>query len=262
MHIFRKEFRQNLMSILGISLLLTAFMAFVIFLYPSFSADMQGIMTMLNNITFFTDALNFDPVALTEVIGYYGMELEVLIGVMGGVFLAYLGGNLIVKEEKAHTAETLFTWPISRTQIVIEKLLSLVILILIFDAIIMLGSLATIRLTGQEVDVQQFFLIHLAMFLVHLNLGLLSFGITELLPRRASFIGPVVVVTAYLLSIVYNMADQLDWIPWLTPYSYTVTATIIQDTALEWSLVLSNYSITLVVLILGIWRFSRRDIQV
>lgn len=261
MYIFRKELRENILSILGISLLLTAFMAFVIFLYPSFTEDMQGVMTLLNNMTFFTDALNFDASVLTEVIGYYGMELEVLIGVMGGVFLAYLGGTLIVKEEKAHTAETLFTWPISRTQVALEKLLSLVVLILIFDGVIMIGSLGTIMLTGQEVDVQAFVLIHVAIFLAHLNLSLLSFGFTEFLPRRMSFIGPIVVVTTYLLNIVYNMADQLDWLPWITPYSYTVTATIIQVGTLEWPFIISNYAITFVILGLGIWRLSRRDIR-
>lgn len=261
MTVFNKEIRQLYKGILGITLLLSLFILTIVLIYPQFAQESAGLIDLFRNVSFFTDVLNIDLSLITSLAGYYGMEFEVLVGLFGSIFLAFIAGNLIVKEEKDHTAEFLYTLPHNRLSILLQKLLAFISLSLMMHLIILAVAYLTIKLSGQEMSGSDLINLQLATFLCHLVVGFLSLGMTELIPGLISNLGPMVVIFLYLMNILDNMVQNVPLIRWLTPFSFTSSADIIQNHTIDWSLVLSNFSLALVFLLLAAWRFNRRDIQ-
>lgn len=261
MTVFNKEIRQLYKSTLGIALLLSLFILAIVLIYPQFAQESVGIIDLFRNVSFFTDVLNVDLSLITSLAGYYGLEFEYIVGLIGSIFVAYITGNLIVKEEKDHTAEFLYTLPHSRLSILFQKLLAVVALSLMMHLIILGSAYLTITLSGQEMSGIDLFNLQLAAFLCHLIVGFLSLGITELLPGQFSNLGPIVVIIQYLMSVLNNMVPNLPLVRWITPFSFSYSADILQNGAIERPLVASNFAVAVLVLLLGAWRFNRRDIH-
>lgn len=168
---------------------------------------------------------------------------------------------MLSKEEKEHTSEFLLTHPISRTRVIIEKILATAVIIFTAVASIYIIGYIGIYITGQEVNHALFFNIHLVSFFLYLNIGLLALGIIELLPFKSSFIGTFVVVILYALLVVSNLSENWEILRWFTPFHYSSTALLIENEALSWKYIAVNYSYTVVILFLGLLRYTKRDIN-
>ncbi|MCH6268751.1 ABC transporter permease subunit, partial [Neobacillus citreus] len=71
---------------------------------------------------------------MNKVSGYYGM-LFIYLLLMATIHAAMLGATIISKEERDKTSEFLFVKPVSRTKIIIAKLLAAFTNILIFNLV-------------------------------------------------------------------------------------------------------------------------------
>lgn len=261
MYIFKNELKRNLPAAFITGTILGLFMLMVISLYPVFSEDAQNMATMFGDLSAFTDIVNIDLANMSTLEGFYGMEHDVLVNLSLSVFAAMIGGNMLSKEEKEHTSEFLLTHPISRTRVIIEKILATAVIIFTAVASIYIIGYIGIYITGQEVNHALFFNIHLVSFFLYLNIGLLALGIIELLPFKSSFIGTFVVVILYALLVVSNLSENWEILRWFTPFHYSSTALLIENEALSWKYIAVNYSYTVVILFLGLLRYTKRDIN-
>ena len=127
MNIFELEFKSTFKSLLiwcgVVALILILFMSF----FPSMSS---GAMKELVKIKVesmpksmlaafgLEDLLNF-----ANIIHYYSYVFQYFV-LAGGIYAALLGASSLVKEETDGTIEYLYAQPVTRTQIVTQKLLS------------------------------------------------------------------------------------------------------------------------------------------
>jgi ABC-2 type transport system permease protein len=89
-------------------------LAITIIIYPEMAAAMDEFSEMFSNMGSFSEAFSMDQLNFGEFMGYFGTECGNVLG-LGGAFFAALAGILsLAKEEKDHTAEFLFTHPVSR----------------------------------------------------------------------------------------------------------------------------------------------------
>lgn len=261
MYIFRNELRRHSLTAITIGIILGLFMMMIISLYPVFSADAQDMMAVFGNLTSFTDLLNIDVTQLTSLEGFYGMEYDVLVNLTISVYAAVLGGNLLLKEEREHTSEFLLTHPVSRIRIIAEKLLASTLIILIALVCVCTISLLSVYFSGQEVDLGIFFNIYIASFLLYFNIKLLSLGLVELVPYKNSMLGTFVVVFLYALLVLSNLHPDWQLLSWFTPFHYSSTSAIIDNGSLPWEYVAVNYTFSFVILFLGLYRYTKRDID-
>lgn len=61
---------------------------------------------------------------MTEVMGYYGSKSYSLLLLIGGIFSIMLFSSIFVKEKDERTIEFLLSKPITRNQMITEKLLA------------------------------------------------------------------------------------------------------------------------------------------
>ena len=136
MAILSKELKKGSKS-LCIWTLGIGFMLFVcIFLYPEMKTEMEEMNNLFANMGSFTQAFGMDQLNFGTLIGYYGVECGNMMGLMGGLYAAYLGVTMLSKEEKDHTAELLLAHPISRSSVVAQKLAAVVIQIITMNVVV------------------------------------------------------------------------------------------------------------------------------
>ena len=260
MYIFKNELRRNLPAAVIMGSILGLFMVMVISLYPTFSDEAQNIEALFGNLSGFTNIVNIDLANMSSLEGFYGMEHDVLVNLSLSVFAAVVGGNMLKKEETEHTSEFLLTHPVSRIRVAIEKILAIVVILACAGLSLYVISYLSILITGQQVDPLLFFNIHWVGFLLYINVGLLALGMIELLPFKSFFTGTFIVVILYGLLIFSNLSENWEGLSWLTPFHYSSTALLIRTGAISWRYILANFGYVAVILGLGLFRYTKRDV--
>lgn len=260
MYILRHEVKRQWVSLSIFALVLSFILAVVVVMYPAMAEDMGGIMSLVEGLGMFTEALNLDISQLNSLIGFYGMEMESMVGIAGALYAAFLGISLLAKEESHHTAEFLLTHPIKRHQVYLEKLAALLLMITVFNLIIYAIALMTIYLSGQTVPLVGFTLLHLATLLVQLNIGLLCFGLSAFLRSEKIGLGMGIALLLYFFSIFANIWSELAWLRFITPFQYAFATDILNENQLNLGLIAIVFGMGLLVSLIGLVHYNHRDI--
>ena len=103
--------------------------ALMMFIYSTMVDEMANFAQMFENLGAFGEAMGLSSLNIGTVLGYYGVEvgLGFLCALGGSMFAAISAITILSKEESYHTAEFLFTHPLSRIKITLMKLLSVTI---------------------------------------------------------------------------------------------------------------------------------------
>ena len=118
------------------------------------------------------DRLNFGT-----LIGFYAVECGNILGLGGAFYAALCAVGILSKEEKDKTAEFLLTHPVGRKRIITEKLIAVLIQITVLNIIIYALSVGSIAAVGETVPLKEISLLHLAYYLLQLELSGICFEI-------------------------------------------------------------------------------------
>ena len=127
------------------------FIVICVLLYPEMKGEMEGVSDIFASMGAFTAAFGMDRLNFGTLIGFYSVECGNILGLGGAFFASFVAVGVLAKEEKERTAEFLLTHPVSRSRVVSEKLISVLIQIVILNAIIFALSVASIKGIGEEI---------------------------------------------------------------------------------------------------------------
>lgn len=259
MIIVKHEFRINMKQLLIWSSVIGLVVYGLMIIYPEWSAGMGDMAKIFEKMGSFTKAFGLDKIDMNTATGYYSIESGTMIAIGGAMFSALLGIGMLAKEEANHTAEFLLTTPNSRRQIITQKLLALTFLIIVFNAFILLTAFLGFVSIGESVT-SSFFLYHLALFIMQLEIGYLCFGISAFLKRFSFGLGIAISLLLYFISVLSNMSDELTSFNYITPFYYSDGARIFSSQSIE----LEYVGIGVVVSILSIFfaytKYIKKDI--
>ena len=95
---------------------------------------------------------------------------------------------------------------------------------MILNAIIFALSVASIKGIGEEIMWKEISLIHLAFFLVQLELAGICFGISAFIRKSGIGIGLGIATVMYFLNIVANISESAEFLKYITPFGYAESA--------------------------------------
>ena len=193
--------------------------------------------------------------------GFYATECGNILGLGGAFFASLIAVSSLAKEEKEHTAEFLFAHPISRKKILTEKLTSVLFQLLILNVIVFLLSVGSISLIGEKILWKEICLLHLAYFLIQIELAGICFGISAFLRRSGLGIGLGIATMMYFLNIIANISDQAKFLKYITPFGYANGADIVENGSLDTGMVLTGMLFAVIGILTAYWKYSRKDIQ-
>ena len=232
-----------------------------VFMYPEMKGEMDGISEMFASMGSFTAAFGMDRLNFGSLIGYYAVECGNILGLGGAFFASLFAVSVLAKEEKDHTAEFLLTHPVSRSRIVAEKLIAVMLQILILNVVIYGLSVASIVLVGETVPWKAVTLLHLAYLLLQFELAGICFGISAFLRRGSIGIGLGLAAVMYFLNIIANIADSGKILKYITPFGYAEGADIMTELSLDWGLVALGMVFGIAGIMIGWVKYCRKDIR-
>ncbi len=261
MTIVKHELRQGRNTFLIWTGAIGFLMAVCIFLFPEMKGQMEGINALFSSMGAFTAAFGMDRLNFGTLNGYYAIECANVLGLGGAFFASLCAVGMLCKEEKERTAEFLLTHPVSRAQIVTEKLIAVLLQITAMNLVIWLLSAGSIAAIGEAVPWKELNLIHLAYWLMQLELAGICFGISSFMRKGSIGAGLGVAVLMYFLSLIANITKSVSFLNYITPFGYCSGADIISSGSLNGTMIAIGMFLGAAGIISAYLIYTRKDIH-
>ena len=261
MTLVKHELRQGRTALLIWTAAIGFLLTVCVFLFPEMKGEMENIGDMFGSMGAFSDAFGMDQLNFGTLVGFYAIECGNVLGLGGAFYAAICAAGILSKEEKDKTAEFLLSHPVSRTSILTQKLIAVVVQITVMNLVVYLLSVGSMAVIGETIPWKEINVMHLAYYFLQLELGGICFGISAFLRKGSLGAGLGVAVMLYFANLISNMAEAAEFLKYITPFAYCDGADIVTNGKLNLLLL----SLGLVVMLIGIgsgyWQYTRKDIQ-
>lgn len=260
MTLLKHELKQNRISLLIWTSAITFMLAICIFIYPEMKGEMESISDVFADMGSFSEAFGMDQLNFGTLLGYYSIECGNTFGMGGAFFAALCGAGILAKEEKDRTAEFLLTHPVNRVKIITQKLLAVFAQILILNVVVYTVSIFSMVAVGETIPWKEVNLLHIANFLLQIEIAGICFGISAFLKRGSLGIGLGIAVMMYFLNLISNITESAEFLKYFTPFAYTDGASIVANVELDVKFI----AIGMVYAVIGIGiayrKYTKKDI--
>lgn len=260
MPLFFHEIRHNRLSLIIWTSVISFMLAVCVLIYPEMKDQMSEMTDMFAEMGSLTEAFGMDELNFGEFMGYFGLECGELMGLGGVIFAALLGISALSKEEKNGTAEFLLTHPVSRVKITCCKLLSVIAQIFILNTVVASVTFVSVAATGVAADMKTMLLLFFAYFILQIEIGCITFGLSAFLHRSGVGLGIGIGILSYFINLIANLSDALEPLKYFTPFAYAEGSYIVNNCALEWKYMIPGAVAVAVSLALGFMKYDRKDI--
>lgn len=261
MTIYIKELKQSFRSLCIWTASIAFMMLVCILLFPEMKSEMDSVSDLFANMGGFTAAFGMDKLSFGEIMGFYGIECGNVLSIGGGFFAALAGISVLANEEKERTAEFLLTHPVSRLSVVSQKLLSVLTQVVVLNLVVVGVSLISAAVVGEEFEMKEFILLHIAYLLMQLEISCICFGISAFIRRGSIGIGLGLALALYFLNIVCNISEQAEFLRYITPYAYADASSIISEDKLDIGLIAVGAAVAVIGAAVGFFRYLKKDIS-
>lgn len=260
MTIFLHELKRSRLSLIIWTIAISFMLGICVLIYPEMSSQMEEISDMFADMGSFSSAFGMDQLNFGEFMGYFGIECGNTLG-LGGAFFASLAGiSVLAKEEKEHTADFLLSHPVSRARIITEKLISVIAQISILNGTVVIVTLATILLIGEQPDAKAMLLLFFAHYILQLEIAAITFGISAFVKRGSLGIGFGLALALYFLNIMSNLTKEAEFLKYITPFSYAEGSYIIPNVSIEWKYFLVGLAFTVIGIATAYLKYTKKNI--
>lgn len=261
MTIYIKELKQSFRSLCIWTASIAFMMLVCILLFPEMKSEMDSVSDLFANMGGFTAAFGMDKLSFGEIMGFYGIECGNVLSIGGGFFAALAGISVLANEEKERTAEFLLTHPVSRFSVVSQKLLSVLTQVVVLNVVVVGVSLISAAVVGEEFEMKEFLLLHIAYLIMQLEISCICFGISAFIRRGSIGIGLGLALALYFLNIVCNISEQAEFLRYITPYAYADASSIISKSKLDFGLIAVGAAVAVIGAAVGFFRYLKKDIS-
>ena len=260
MTLYFHELKRGRLSLMVWTAAIAFMLCVCVLIYPEMKSQMSEMTQMFADMGSFSDAFGLNELNFGEFMGYFGIECGNTLGIGGALFAAVTGVTALAKEEKDRTAEFLLTHPISRATVVAQKLFAVLTQVLIFNAVVAAVTVSGVLAIGEEVAFGTVALLLLSYTLLQIEIVAVTFGISAFLKGNGLGIGMGLALMLYFLNIVSNLTEEAEFLKYITPFSFTDSAYIINEQALKPEYLVVGAVFTILGIVAAFWTYTKKDI--
>ena len=260
MTIIKHELKQGRNSLLIWTLSIAFLIITCVMLFPEMKGEMDNVSDMFASMGSFSEAFGMEKLNFGTLTGFYAVECGNILGLGGAFFAALAGITALAKEEKDGTAEFLLSHPIGRSRIISEKLIAIFLQLVLMNLTIWVLSIASIAAIGEKIPWREISLLHLAFFLLQIEIAGICFGISAFLRRGSLGIGLGIAILLYFLNIIANISDSALFLKYITPFGYAEGADIMTNLCLDAKLVCLGMLYAAAGIAAAYLRYTTKDI--
>ena len=232
-----------------------------VFLFPEMKGQMESVNDVFASMGSFTEAFGMDRLNFGSLVGFYAVECGNVLGLGGAFYAALCAAGILSKEEKDKTAEFLLTHPVSRKRIITEKLVAVLLQITAMNIIIYAVAVGSIAAVGEEIPLKEISLLHLAYYLLQIELAGICFGISAFLRKGSAGAGLGIAAMMYFLNLIANIADVAELLKYITPFGYCDGADIVTNGRLDGGMVAIGAGIGSGGIMIAYLKYTKKDIH-
>lgn len=232
-----------------------------VFLFPEMKGQMESVNDVFASMGSFTEAFGMDRLNFGSLVGFYAVECGNVLGLGGAFYAALCAAGILSKEEKDKTAEFLLTHPVSRKRIITEKLVAVLLQITAMNIIIYAVAVGSITAVGEEIPLKEISLLHLAYYLLQIELAGICFGISAFLRKGSAGAGLGIAAMMYFLNLIANIADVAELLKYITPFGYCDGADIVTNGRLDGGMVAIGAGIGIGGIMIAYLKYTKKDIH-
>ena len=261
MTIVKHELRQGRTAFLIWTGAIGFLLAVCVYLFPERKGQMEGINRLFSSMGAFTAAFGMDKLNFGTLIGYYSIECGNVLGLGGAFYAALCAVDILSKEERLRTADYLLTHPVSRAQILTEKLTAVILQITVMNVIIYLISILTMTMIGETIPWRELNLQHLAYYLMQLETAGICFGISAFLRKGSTGAGLGLAAILYFVNLIANISKSARFLKYITPFGYCDGADITSAGKLDPGMVTVGMLIGAVCILAAFVKYMGKDVE-
>lgn len=261
MTIVKHELKQGRNSFLIWTASIGFLIAVCVFLFPEMKEQMEGVSDIFSSMGSFTAAFGMDRLSFGTLMGFYSIECGNILGLGGALYASFCAVNILSREEKDKTAEFMLAHPVSRTRVVTEKLLAVLLQITLMNLLIYALAIGSVAAIGEQIPWKELNLLHIAFYLMQLELAGICFGISSFLRRGTIGIGLGIATMMYFLNIIANVSESVDFLKYITPFGYCEGADILTNNRLDTGMIMIGMLLGIIGIIAAYLIYSKKDIH-
>jgi ABC-2 type transport system permease protein len=258
----KRELKINFKSFIIWSSVLLGILLLAFLVYPAMSSQTEQLDELLKTFPEeILKAFSMDLISIGSISGWFATEGYMMVTLIGGSYVALMGGSILLKEESDKTIEYLYSKPISRNKIILDKILTGVIYIFILNLIISIFTLVSFYLSD-DLNVNLWFVMSVAPLFLHYLFFFISLFISTFFKKVKAMTGISLglVLGTYFIHIITLMSDKVEFLKYITPHEYFSSRYLIINERLHYGyLVLTIILITLSIF-MTYYRYNKKEL--
>ena len=259
MTLFCHEWRRGRLGLLIWSGVISFLMALCVVIWPMMAEQMAAMGDMFAEMGAMSEMFGLDQMGFTRFIDYIALECGEMLGLGGALYAAITAVGALAGEERGHTAEWLLTHPVSRARVLTEKLLSVVARVVVLNIAVWAVTMLCTVAIGEEVS-SELWMLALTNLVLHLEMAAVCFCLSAFLRRGGIGVALGLVLLTYFANLIANLTDELSFLRWITPYSYTDGSAIVANGRPELGYLFLGLGVMVLVLAAAYRRYTTKDI--
>ncbi len=260
----KREFKVNLRSFLIWTGVLVSLFLMVYLMYPSLIASDQ--MDQLNEMMKMfppelLKAFNMDISGIDTAFGWVKTEGFVFVLLITGVYGSILGTNILLKEENDKTIEYLISLPVTRKQIVLQRvavalgyIFLMVGILLVFNGIALHGD--------KDFDAKQFILLSITPVFSTMVIFAISLFVSTFThkTKKVFGIGLGIVFASYFLNMISEMSDKTEFLKYISVFTLADIRNVISKTEINPIILIVTFVLTASFIALSVVRYEKKEL--
>ena len=261
---FKRELKINLKSfIIWTSILIGLFLV-VFLVYPSIinSANIKMIDEMMKIFPEeMLKAFNMDISTIDSAFGWLKTEGFVFVLLITGVYSGILGSNILLKEESDKTIEYLNSVPVTRKNIVLNKILCGLFYIILMIVIIGIFNFIGLSLSG-EFDRKSYILLSITPLFSSIVIFAICLFLSTFTHKTKKTLGISlgIVFVSYFLNVISEIGESTEFLKYISIFTLADIRNVILNVSINPILVVLAMCITVIFMILTMIRYEKKEL--
>lgn len=264
--IFIREFKRNLKSLIIWGLILAGLIILMLSVYPQIAKESKAMEELIKAYPEgLKKAFGMDKINFGTILGFYGIEIYIMTTLLGSIYAVMFASSIIAKETNDKTIEFLLAEPVTRVEIVTQKLLVFLSNVFLLNLIIVVFSIIGFQFTeNPEVSVKIFALLSIATLLLHLTFGAVAFLLSAIMKRTRNIVSISlgIVFVEYFFHVMSGVSEKLKNFKYISPFSYVDSGNIISKGSISITYVCIMIAVIISSIAAAYVVYNRKDITV
>lgn len=261
---FKRELKINLKSfIIWTSILIGLFLV-VFLVYPSIinSANIKMIDEMMKIFPEeMLKAFNMDLSTIDSAFGWLKTEGFVFVLLITGIYSGILGSNILLKEESDKTIEYLNSVPVTRKNIVLNKILCGIFYIILMILIIGIFNFIGLSLSG-EFDRKSYILLSITPLFSSIVIFAICLFLSTFTHKTKKTLGISlgIVFVSYFLNVISEIGESTEFLKYISIFTLADIRNVILNVSINPILVVLAICITVIFMILTMICYEKKEL--